>query len=81
MKQWPLMKQQYETPLEVAQRHVAEVEARVEIQAAHVADIDRRKRNTAEARAVLSALKRVLRISREDLEVEKWQADAERGPQ
>lgn len=69
-----------ETPLEVAQRRVAEVEARMEIQAAHVADLEHKKRDTAEARAVLSALKRALRISREDLDIEKWRADTERVP-
>ena len=67
--------------LKVVQQRVAEVEARVAIQAAHVADLDRRKCNAAEARAVLSALKRELRIWREKLDVEKWQADAERSPQ
>ena len=56
-----------ETPLEVAQRRVAEAEARVNEQAARVADAARWGHDTTQAKAVLDVFEGTLRILREDL--------------
>ena len=56
-----------ETPLEVAQRRVAEAEACVATQTARVADLARRGLDTAQAKATLAIFETTLRFMREDL--------------
>ncbi|WP_157272019.1 hypothetical protein [Azohydromonas aeria] len=56
-----------ETPLEVAQRRVAEAEARVKEQAARVANAARWGHDTTQAMATLNVFETTLRLMREDL--------------
>jgi hypothetical protein len=56
-----------ETPLEMAQRRVAEAQARVTAQADRVAEFIRQGRDTARAKAILVVFETTLRFMREDL--------------
>jgi hypothetical protein len=62
---------QQETLLEMAQRHVAEGEARVAHQTALVAGLARDGRNTARAEALLATLKNTLYLMRDVLARER----------
>jgi hypothetical protein len=62
---------QQETLLEMAQRHVAEGEARVAHQTALVAELARDGHNTARADALLATLKNTLHLMRDVLARER----------
>lgn len=59
--------EQHETPLEMAQRHVVEAEARVEHQRDVVADLAGKGLDTRQAEAILAVFENTLRLMREDL--------------
>jgi DNA-binding phage protein len=63
-----------ETPLEVAQRRVAEAQAHVNAQIARVADLARRGLDTTQAKATFAVFETTLRIMREDLAREQERA-------
>lgn len=63
-----------ETPLEVAQRHVAEAEARVAVQTTRVKDLAHRGLDTGQAQALLVLFEQTLRFMREDLVEEQERA-------
>jgi hypothetical protein len=63
-----------ETPLERAQRRVAEEQALAKAQADRVADLARRGLDTAQAEAVLAGIEQTLRFLHEDIAREQERA-------
>jgi hypothetical protein len=63
-----------ETPLEVAQRRVAEAEAHVSAQVDRIAELTRRGLDTTQAKATLAVFEMTLRLMREDLVREQQRA-------
>jgi hypothetical protein len=63
-----------ETPLEVAQRRVAEAEAHVSAQVDRIAELTRQGLDTTQAKATLAVFEMTLRLMREDLVREQQRA-------